>query len=249
MDKKKVIFIIQARMGSTRFPGKVLITLPSAEKLIDVIIHKAMNNGRDIPVVVATSDHQEDDLLAGHLADKALECFRGPLEDVLERFIQCAEFYNASTVIRVCADNPFIDIPGTVSLLDVFRENEDEMAPGLPSIKSHIGLWGEVVTLEALKRASYMTAERVYHEHVTNFIYSHPEHFRINFQPAPGGLYKRLDIRLTLDDRTDLRILDHIVNGLKLDILTFDREQVIGYIDKQPELLHIMKEQMDKYNK
>lgn len=156
-------------------------------------------------VVLATSDDPSDDELATSVIQKGFEVFRGSLNDVLSRFIACAEKYKADEIIRLCGDSPLVDIDLMNRLCKIRRaENLDYAAPKsgtfIPAFDS------EVITLEALKKVDKNTKKPEDHEHVTLFIRENPELFRSSFVNAElmrPGLEK---IHLTVDYEKDMQL-------------------------------------------
>jgi spore coat polysaccharide biosynthesis protein SpsF len=256
MSEKKgnAAFIVQARMGSTRLPGKVLMEMDKGLSLLEVLVEKIKRDGGVLPLIIAITDQEEDDILEHKLARMGINYFRGSSEDVLKRFVNCAEEYDIQTIIRICADNPFIDIKGTVQLYDEFQAGHSDyvsfcVTPKLPSIKSHIGLWGEVVSSRALMKTMDSTSEKTYREHVTNYVYAHRELFNVRLIPAPAPFYNRTDIRLTVDDITDYKLILTILEYSKRDILNFDITDILKTIEDHPQVLQEMSRQISKYQK
>ena len=99
-----------------------------------------------------------------------------------------------------------------------------------PTIKTHFGFWAEYVTLAALELVARKTAEKVYHEHVTNYIYTHPNDFKIILNPIPADLEKRT-IRLTIDTLTDFRIQQKIFQAVFEVNPRFTIKDVVSYLD------------------
>jgi spore coat polysaccharide biosynthesis protein SpsF len=247
--------IIQARFASTRLPGKLFRTFYEEKKLIDVFLDNIINKaGKGLPVVLATSVNKKDDLFEQVALNHKVEFFRGSEDDVLQRTIDAAKKFGISTVIRVCADNPVYDIEGTLKLLKSHHGNHADysgycLQDGTPSIKTHLGLWGEVVELDALEKAAKMTSLKLYREHVTNFIYGNKDIFRINLVKAPPLLYNRKDIRLTVDEIDDFELMRQIYAELKKREYYFRLEDVVEIIDGNPGYLKTMKNQIDKNKK
>ncbi len=255
MDTKTGI-IIQARYSSTRLPGKLFMPFYKEKRMIDLFLENIaddVNNRYDI--ILATSVNKNDDVFTGVAKKHGIKLFRGSENDVLDRMISAAKTNGISTIIRVCADNPVYDINGTLSLLESHKKGGNDytsfsMDEGLPSIKSHIGLWGEIVELSALEKAFSLTDEKFYHEHVTNYIYGNPDKFKIELHKAPYNLYKRKELRLTVDDIVDFELMKNIYKtyvenrGEKVDIL-----KMIELIDKNDNFKPVMKEQITKYKK
>jgi spore coat polysaccharide biosynthesis protein SpsF len=123
------------------------------------------------------------------------------------------------------------------------------MSNGIPTIKSHLGLWGEVVAVDALAKAIEMTQEKVYHEHVTNFLYSNPQSFKIQLIDAPMGLSDRDDLRFTVDELEDFEMMKAIYNKLKSEDNHIKLNQLIGYVSNQTDYLLQMKRQIQKNKK
>jgi len=250
----KTGIIIQARVGSTRLPFKVVLPFDHTKAIIEIILENLKSNSAGIPLVLATTESGDDEVLCKVASNMEVDCFRGSEQDVLGRFIMAAEEYGFDRIIRICADNPFLDVPGTISLLDQINDGRYDyaayrVAGNIPSIKSHLGLWGEVVSLEALKKVKRETSNKLYYEHVTNYIYGHPEKFEIKWIDAPSSLYKRDDIRLTIDDTEDFNLGKELLYEMKEEKIGINPENLVQYLDSHPEYLALMKEQIKKYTK
>lgn len=202
------------------------------------------------PLVIATTYNPRDDEIERLARQKNLNFFRGSENDVLDRFIKAAENYNLQTVIRVCADNPFFDLKGTLALTSYFKEGDWDyigykIVNDRPTILTHSGFWGEVVSLSALKKAHGEANDSIYREHVTNFIYKHPDLFRIKLVNAPSGLFNRNDIRLTVDTKADFELVQEIYKRLMEEQAGFDPESIVRYIDAHPHYLMRMNHQIE----
>ncbi|MDT8394165.1 MAG: glycosyl transferase family 2 [Bacteroidales bacterium] len=246
----KTGIIIQARAGSTRLPDKVILPFYQNEPIIEIILDRIQAGAGNIPLVLATTENVRDEVLCRLAEKKSVNCFCGPEDDVLERFILAALKYGFDRIIRICADNPFFDIDGTLALLN---GEEDYIAyhitGDIPSIKSHLGFWGEVVSLEALMKVRSLTSGTIYHEHVTNYIYTHPGHFRIKWYDAPANVYERTDVRLTIDDRKDFVMGMELFAEIKNAGLPFKPGNILSYLDQHRHYLDTMKSQIRKYSK
>lgn len=246
--------IIQARVGSSRLPWKVVLPFDHTLSMIEIILESLVRKSEGLKIVLATSKSEEDAVLCKLAAAASVECFRGPEQDVLGRFIQVAEKHSFDNIVRICADNPFLDVKGTLDLLDFQAEKAYDyiayqIAGGIPSIKSHLGFWGEIVSLESLKKVKKLTNEKMYYEHVTNFIYDHPDMFKIKWVDAPEVVFTRTDIRLTLDDETDFNLCRDVYREMKEEGSAFDLENIVRFLDRNKHFLAIMKDQISKYSK
>jgi len=247
--------IIQARFSSTRLQGKLFLQFYRSKKMIEVFLEEIVTqvNSR-YKIVLATSTNKNDDIFANVIDDFGIDIFRGDEYDVLKRIINAADQFGFSTVIRVCADNPVYDISSTLKLIDFHKDNGADytsfcLEGELPSIKSHLGLWGEVIELNALRKVAVMTDEKVYHEHVTNFIYANPHIFNVNLIHAPEVLYTRTDIRLTVDQIEDFTLMQNIYSELKRLNIEFTIDELVKLIEGKSNYLEKMKKQIERNKK
>ena len=214
LNNEKVVVIIQARMGSTRLPGKVLLDLGGKPMLARVVSRCRQATMVD-QVVIATSDDPSDDAIENYCLAQGYPCFRGSLHDVLDRYYQAARQFEASIIVRITADCPLIDpavIDQVVSAL-IGREQElkwDFVANRLPPPwkRSYpIGLDVEVCTFSALERAWKEAKEAHQREHVMPYLYEQEGRFQVlvlNHIPDYG------DLRWTVDTPEDLALIRQI---------------------------------------
>lgn len=246
-NKNSIGIIIQARTQSTRLPKKTIISFYQNDCILSIIIKRLKNVLDHVPIVVATSNKPEDDIIASLVNSiPSVGLFRGDEKNVLDRFIRTAEKYSLDSIIRVCADNPFIDVERIKELIANLDETHDyvsfKLADNTPVIKSHQGLWAELVKLEALKTVISLTNDNLFLEHVTNYIYTHEEIFNVKLMPAPDYLYERNDIRLTIDTPEDFKNAQYIYNTLIENRLNINTKNIINLLNTSPKLLLSMKE-------
>ncbi len=248
----KIGFIIQARLGSTRLPGKILLPFYEGKTILDIVI----NNLRQIKgtsLVVATSESAANDALVEFLDSRNIDVYRGSEDDVLERFIRTAKEYEIDGIVRICSDNPFLDMKDMRYLVEEANRNDVDYIGfkinDMPSIKTHFGFWGEFVKLSALEKVTSLTDDKLYHEHVTNYIYTHPDDFKINWLMTPLTLNGRSDIRLTVDTVDDFQVAQEIYASIKNQNPSFTISDVVNCLDCHPELLKKMKNQIEKNSK
>lgn len=236
--------LIQARLGSTRLPGKILLPFYGEQAIIDILLEK-LHQATEVPIIVATTTSPANDLLVSHLESKGELVFRGSENDVLDRFIQAAELHHLDGIVRICSDNPFIDAKGIQLLIEKALTSNTQYIGfrinGLPSIKTHFGFWGEYVTRQALKHVADTTDEPLAHEHVTIHIYSHPEAYCCEWIDCPDFIQGRNDIRLTVDTQEDFANAQKVYADLVKSHPGFDLEAVIRYLDQHEELKSSMK--------
>lgn len=228
--------IIQARMGSTRLPGKSLAELGGVA-VVDWSVERSLSALTVDSVIVATSTNDEDDELAEHVTDHGVaQVWRGDPDDVLRRFAGALELTNADRIVRVTGDCPFVQpslIDQAVGLLD-----EGVYAATDPDGRFPRGFDVEAVRRSALLEAHREADDPVEREHVTPFVVRRPDRYR----PAPltcPEWAQRPHYRVTLDEADDLRLLRSVVDELGATPATLDGEQVISLLDRRPDLVAI----------
>lgn len=244
--------IIQARTGSTRMPEKVIQPFFQEQTILDLLLEKAMKTG--VPVVLATTVNPSDDRICILAERHQVPVFRGSENDVLDRFIQAAKQFGFNKIIRVCADNPFLDLAGMKLLITEFEQSDADylgfqLAGEKPSILTHFGFWAEAVRFDALEKAQHLTSEKLYHEHVTNFIYGNPTLFDVRFIPADPIVFMRTDIRMTLDTPEDFEIQQKIFAAINKENPNFAIPEIIKWLDQHPEILVMMKKEIFRNQK
>jgi len=203
----RTVMVIQARMGSTRLPGKVLMPFagaPMLQRLIERVVRSRLADGP----VVATTVNDADDPIADLCARLGVACHRGSDADVLARVQGAAEATGAEVVVRLTADNPFVDGVLVDRAVAVFREASPpvDYAHTVDGSGFAYGLFVEVVSMRALGLAARVADEEE-REHVTLFLRRHPELFRAAVVRAPGRFaYNRLTVD-TPDEYVAMRAL------------------------------------------
>lgn len=244
--------IIQARTGSTRLPEKVIQPFYQEQTILDLLLEKVKK--LKLPVVLATTINPLDDRLCTLAEIHGVPVFRGSENDVLDRFIQAAHHFGFSKIIRVCADNPFLDLSALENLTDQFNQSDADyfgyrLDGNKPSILTHFGFWAEGVRLDALEKAAAFTSEKLFHEHVTNFIYGNPTLFNVKLIDADPIVFSRSDIRLTLDTLEDFEMQVKIVDAISKENINFGLREIVRWLDKHPEILEQMKLEILKNQK
>lgn len=245
--------IIQARTGSTRLPNKMVLPFYQDSGVLELIVNKIKRSINEYPIVIATTTNPNDDEIV-EVANKCfVSYFRGSENNVLSRFIECSNKNNFNKIIRICADNPFIDIEGLKQLINEFDKSDVDYcsyktSKGIPSILTHFGFWCEAVTLSALETTSKLTNDSLYLEHVTNFIYTNPNLFKLSFLPIVEKVEQREDVRMTLDTEQDFNLLKTIYSKcIEENIHTI--EDIISFVSGNKEWVYLMKQQIDANTK
>ena len=247
---KKVVAIIQARMGSTRLPGKVLIDIVGKPMLWHVI--ERVKGCKNVDSIVVATTSRDEDRGVIKLAEGCggVDTFAGSEDDVLDRYYQAAKKFGADVIVRITADCPLIN-PSTIDeMIDLcLKENAEYICghPTIPSIEQGI----EVVSLPALEKVKNLATEDYQKEHVTLFIRENPELFKImTIEPQP--IFRRADMRLTVDDTNDLKLMREIYNRLHKKEGSIDLRDVVKLLNENPELkeinAHVEMSAINKYS-
>lgn len=232
----KTAAIIQARMGSTRLPGKIMRPLAGRPVLAHVI-----ERVRACPlvheVVVATTDLPLDDAVVEYARSLGVRTHRGSDDDVLSRVYHAAR--GAEVVVRVTADCPLFD-PGLLERMLVRFQERRTAADGVDYLSNTIvrtyprGLDAEIFTFEALEQACEQAIDPFEREHVTPYIYRHPELFHIE---AFTGERDLSHLRWTLDTEEDYRFLAELHAALGGQDALFSMQGVLDLLARRPDLV------------
>jgi spore coat polysaccharide biosynthesis protein SpsF len=234
---KKVLVIIQARMGSTRLPEKIFKDIVGKPMLWHMI-NRLKCSKKINDVVIAIPDSALNDKLESFVKELGVNCFRGDEDDVLSRYYGAAVKFQGDIIVRLTSDCPLIDPVVTDSTIEAHLNSESDYTYKGPRGNYPRGLDTEVFNLTVLKKI-YHEATRLYErEHVTPYIYQHPELFEINVIQAVGKL-KRPELRLTVDTEEDLLLVREIYRHLYQNNKIFYIEDIIDLLDLQPELMSI----------
>lgn len=230
----RVVAIVQARMGSTRLPGKVLMPL-SGSPVIEHVVQRVRACVTVDEVIVATSHDASDDILADWCSTHQVKFFRGSLTDVLDRYYQCAKWTLADAIVRITADCPAVDpvvVDEVVSEFLASRYDLFYLGGEFPD-----GLDCAVFSMGALARAwreASLPSER---EHVGPYITNHPELFKIGQLIKFHGMSH---YRWTLDEPRDLIFLQEIFDRLNArGNHIFHIDDVLQLLQREPTLSKI----------
>ena len=240
MDKTGIV--VQARNGSKRLPNKMIMDL-EGKTLFEHIIERLMYTKFKDEVILATTTKERDDILIELSKKLGIYHFRGSENDVLERFLGTTKQYNLDLIVRVCADNPFIDPEGLDMLVD-YRNNinadhvDSYHEKGWPS-----GSGSEVITREALFKIDKLTKDLKYRENVTLFARD-PDNahlFKTGHLDASLEIL-RPDLKLSVDTLDELEAVRKIYKSLYKPGKIIPLRDMIGFLDKNPDIMSNVKE-------
>ena len=228
----KIVAIVQARMGSTRLPGKVLQKI-CGKSVIDILLQRLKKSRLIDEICVATTENPEDDVLCSEIDRLGFRVYRGSENDVLGRYYHASKFFGADYVVRITGDCPVIDPEIVDNVISLFLNEGADYASNTSPPTFADGLDVEIFKMSALEEAYRSAVSSFEREHVTPFIRENCN-LNINF-------YNETDqssFRLTLDQYDDFVLLNDIFEAFA-PAIHFSYYDVIEYINTKPEKIRI----------
>lgn len=226
----KTVAIIQARLGSTRLPGKVLLPL-AGRPMLEHVIERVRRAARVDEVLVATTTIAEDTEIVALCQQFDCASFRGDEHDVLDRYFRAAQASGASTIVRITSDCPLIDPSIIDAVLTALAESGSDYASNIaPPRTFPRGLDTEAFTFAALERCWSEASEPASREHVTAHIHRHPEHFRLECVTHPVDYSAH---RWTVDTPEDYALAERIYAHFGDN--RFSWEEALAAVEAHPE--------------
>jgi spore coat polysaccharide biosynthesis protein SpsF len=230
----KIVAIIQARMGSSRLPGKVLQEIQGGSMLARVV--NRMRRARAIgEVLVATTDGSADDRIVQESRRCSVPVFRGSEDDVLDRYFRAAQWAHADVVVRITSDCPLIDPEIADKVVRAFLAKRPDYASNTMVRTYPRGLDTEVMTRQALERAWHAADQPYQRAHVTAYLYEHPGEFDLL---SVEDDVDRSQHRWTVDTPEDLEFVRAIYARLNAREAFLARD-VFALLEREPELMEL----------
>ena len=227
-----IIAILQTRMGSSRFPNKVLRKI-KGKTLLELYTNRVKKSQLVNKIVIATTKKSEDDIIKKIATKLGLECFRGSENDLLDRYYQCAKKYHADVVVRLTPDDPFVDYQVVDRAIQIYKDNQVDFVTNHFDPTYPEGLDIEVYSINALEKSwqeAKLLSER---EHVFPYIQNNQNQFKIiNFKQEQD--YSHL--RWTIDYECDYEMTKVIYDYLYDKKPIFLQEDILQILDKHPEI-------------
>ena len=228
---------VQARMSSSRTPGKVAEDISGKPMLLRQL-ERLREGNKKVNIICVTSDDSSDDLIENICNKNNFNCFRGSLDNVLDRYISAAKFYEVENIIRVGGDDPLIDVNQISILINEHKKNGADFL-----YTSHKKGWPygsvcELISVEALKIIPRQTSDPLYLEHIIPWFHHNSNKFKCQPINSPPQLY-RPDYFFTVDYPEDLKLIKLIFVMLSHLGDFFSFEDVVKLCDENPEILNI----------
>jgi spore coat polysaccharide biosynthesis protein SpsF len=227
--------IIQARLGSSRLPSKIAQKITDEHNLLEFLIQPLTALG--LPMVLAFPDTEEHRRFSQSLQLSQVSFFFGSNENVLDRYLHVAEHFGFDSVVRVCGDNPFLNVSFLGQLVHHWDGSLDYLSyfnsAGTPAIRTHFGLFSEIARVSALKEVARQTTKTYHLEHVTPYLYEHPELFRVGKVNMPQPFWSGVPLRFTVDTEQDLETMRIIAKNIDVQAI----DDLVGYcVDEKIQL-------------
>jgi len=229
------LIIVQARMTSTRLPGKVLLPL-AGEPMLTRLVERLRRVQRADGIVIATTTNATDDPIAALCSQLGMLCHRGSEHDVLSRYADAARLHGADTVVRITSDCPLIDPALIDQVIAVYEEGESDYVSNMLPPTWPYGMAVEVFSAAALAQAHAEATQAAEREHVTPFIYWHPERYRLRNVASPVDLSQH---RWTVDTPEDYALVGRLFDHLVPTHPHFTQADVLALLDQHPDWIAI----------
>jgi spore coat polysaccharide biosynthesis protein SpsF len=213
MEKIKNICIIQARMGSSRLPGKILMMV-RGRTLLENVLMRVGQSKKINKIVVATTKKKEDDATEKLCKKIGIDCFRGSENDVLDRYFKCATKYpKFENIVRITGDCPLIDPEVIDEVISLFIKSKSDYTSNVLKETFPDGMDIEVFTRKVLEYADHNAKKTSEREHVTLYIRNNPKFKKTNLE----SVYDFSHFRLTIDEPEDYEVIKFLIENTEID--------------------------------
>jgi len=229
--------IIQARMNSNRLPGKVLRKIDN-KPIIEFLINRINKSELIDNIIVATSNNLEDNQIVDQCKRMKINYFRGSENNVLSRYYEASIKFNLKSIVRICADSPFIDH----IILDKMISNFFDKSSSYDYLSNTlnqtypVGMNIEIFTHSSLEQAFLNSNQKYQLEHVTPYIYENPNLFNLGQEHLSEDYSS---IRITLDEEDDYILINKIFENIKIKKIEFGLKEIIELYNSNPNLFKL----------
>ncbi len=233
----RIVATIEARMTSSRLPGKVLMKAvgkPMLELMVERLRRVPSLDG----IVIATTVNTTDDPIVELAERLGVGCFRGSEDDVLVRVLDAARANNIDIIVETTGDCPLIEPELIEICIREYLQGGADYVSNVIERTYPIGMDAQVFATDILADVAARTDDINDHEHVSLYIYRHPEIYRLKNVPAPPEL-SRPKLALTLDTAEDFGLIQRIFEGLYHKNPAFGLGDILEFLDQNPKLLKI----------
>lgn len=240
MGGTNVVTVVQARLSSTRLPGKAMLPL-CGEPLLLRMVQRVKSSAKVGTVVVATTSHPEDDAIVRMCERNQIEVYRGSKFDLLDRHYQVASRYKADVVVKIPSDCPLIDAKVIDRVLEVFLASNGKLdyASNLHPATYPDGNDVEVMSFAALEQTWENAIAPMELEHTTPYIWERPNKFKIGNVTWETGLDYSMTHRWTIDYAEDYEFIKQVYDKLFHNNPGFSLQDILNLLDEEPSMMEI----------
>jgi len=237
---EKVVVIVQARMSSSRLPGKVMMSL-LGKSLLARMIERLQMIRHEVVIIIATSVNAEDDIIEQEAAMLGLQCYRGSSDNVLERHYMAAIKHNADVVLKIPSDCPLIDPRIIDETLDLFFEKRGvyDYVSNLHPASWPDGNDVEIMTMPCLEKTWRLAERALELEHTTPYIWENPLQFNIGNVSWNSGLDYSMSHRFTIDYKEDYDFIARVYEELYPNNPGFSCDDILNLLIEKPEIYEL----------
>jgi spore coat polysaccharide biosynthesis protein SpsF len=235
---KKIVIVVQARFTSSRLPGKVLLPI-LGETLLFRIIERLKKVKYTIQIVIATSTETTDDVIENEAQYIGIPCYRGSLNNLLDRHYQVGKLYAADIVLKIPSDCPLIDPSIVDDTLDFYFKNNYHYVSNLHPATFPDGNDVEIMSFDCLQKVWQEATRQLELEHTTPYIWENPEKFKIGNVVWQNGKDYSMSHRFTIDYIEDYEFIKRIFEELYPQNPSFTLNDILFLLTQKPEIYAI----------
>ncbi|PTR01126.1 spore coat polysaccharide biosynthesis protein SpsF [Mucilaginibacter yixingensis] len=237
---KKIVIVVQARMSSSRLPGKVMMPV-LGKSLLAQMVRRLLMIRHTATVVIATSQEAEDDIIEQEAHKLKVACYRGSLDNLLDRHYEVGELYNAELVVKIPSDCPLIDPRIIDQTLSYYfdHKNQFDYVSNLHPATWPDGNDVEVMTMDCLNNAWENATRQLELEHTTPYIWENPDKFRIGNLTWETGLDYSMSHRFTIDYEADYQFVKRVFEELYPKAEDFSCQDILDLLERKPEIYEL----------
>jgi len=236
----KIVIVVQARISSSRLPGKVMLPV-LGESLLYRMIERLRMTRHEAQIVIATSEEPGDDIIEQEASKIGVPCFRGSLNNLLDRHYQVAKLYSADIVLKIPSDCPLIDPQIIDQVLDFYYDHPGQydfvsnLHPATPPDGNDV----EIMTMDCIERTWKAATRQLELEHTTPYIWENPEKFRIGNVMWDTGKDYSMSHRFTIDYQADYEFIKTVFGELYPAKPGFLCDDILKLLEKRPDIYEI----------
>ncbi len=240
LPHKKILIVVQARMQSTRLPGKIMLPI-LGESLLSRMIERLKMIRYNAEILIATSSEKEDEIIENEAKKIGVHCFRGDLNNLLDRHYQASKLFDAELIVKIPSDCPLIDPKIIDKVFDYYYKNEGQFnyVSNLHPATFPDGNDVEIMTIDCLQKTWLEASKPLELEHTTPYIWENPDKYAIGNVEWETGLDFSMSHRFTIDYLEDYLFIKSVYGELYPQKPNFNLYDILTFLKNKPEIFEI----------